>query len=173
VVKAEHEESFRCFAEAAMPRLRRLAFASGRDPHRADDLVQSTLEKMYAAWPRVERVEDPGAYARTVLVRTLISEQRRRWWRAETSSADPHGEAGGSSVALAAEAVETRLVVAEALARLPERQRLVVVLRFLEDLSVAAVAELLRCSEGTVKSTSHDAVKALRVSLDFFAGQRV
>ena len=172
-MRAEQEESFRAFAEAAMPRLRRLAWASCRDGHRADDLVQSTLEKLYAVWPRVERVEDPLAYARTTLVRTLISEQRRHWWRAERSSDDPHRDGGDPGAPAGTDAVETRMVVTEALARLPERQRLIVVLRYLEDLSIAAVAELLGCTEGTVKSTSHDAVKALRLSLGSYAGQRV
>ena len=172
-MRAEQEESFRQFAVTAMPRLRRVAHASCRDAHRADDLVQSTLEKLYAVWPRVERVEDPLAYARTTLVRTLISEQRRHWWRAERSSDDPHRDGGDAGEPAAADAVETRLVVTEALARLPERQRLVVVLRYLEDLSITAVAELMGCSEGTVKSTSHDAMKALRRSLGSLAGQRV
>ena len=172
-MRAEQDESFRQFAVMAMPRLRRVAHASCRDAHRADDLVQTTLEKMYAAWPRIERVEDPLAYARTTLVRTLISEQRRHWWKAERSSDDPHRDGGDPGSAAPAEGVETRMVVGEALARLPERQRLVVVLRYLEDLSIAAVAELMGCSEGTVKSTSHDAVKSLRRSLGSFAGQRV
>src|SRR5690349_14174990 len=87
-MKGELEAEFRVFAAAAMPRLRRLALATSRDPHRADDLVQTTLEKMYAAWPRVHGVEDPHAYSRTVLVRSLISEQRRHWWSRERSVED-------------------------------------------------------------------------------------
>lgn len=83
------EEEFRQFAERAIPRLRRMAVALCRDPHRADDLVQTTLEKMYGAWPRVHGVEDPLAYARTVLVRALISEQRRHWWTRERSTPMP------------------------------------------------------------------------------------
>ena len=172
-MRHEHEESFRQFAEAAMPRLRRLAWASCRDGHRADDLVQSTLEKLYAAWPRVERVDDPFAYARTTLVRTLISEQRRHWWRAEQSSDDPHRDGRAPQVASQTAAVESRIVVWEALGRLPARQRQVLVLRYMEDLSVADVADLMRCSEGTVKSTTHDAVTALRRTLGSFAGQVV
>jgi RNA polymerase sigma factor (sigma-70 family) len=135
--------------------------------------VQSTLEKLYAVWPRVERVDDPFAYARTTLVHTLVSEQRRRWRRAEQSSDDPHRDAGQPSVPSKTAEVEARMVVWEALGRLPARQRQVLVLRYMEDLSIADVAELLRCSEGTVKSTTHDALTALRRTLGSFAGQVV
>ena len=60
-----------------MPRLRRLAYAWCRDHDRADDLVQSALERVFAAWPRVRGSDDVFAYTRTTMVRLLISEQRR------------------------------------------------------------------------------------------------
>jgi RNA polymerase sigma-70 factor (sigma-E family) len=161
-VRAHLQEEFREFAVAAMPRLRRLAHASCRDPHRADDLVQATLEKMYAAWPRVHGVESPHAYARTVLVRTLISEQRRHWWSREVvtdhASLDVLLDAGDDP----ASAFDVRDELAAALSALAPRQRLAVVLRHLEDLPVAEVAQLMGCSEGTVKSTTSDGLRALR-----------
>jgi RNA polymerase sigma-70 factor (sigma-E family) len=173
-VRAELEEEFREFAVVAMPRLRRLAHAACRDPHRADDLVQATLEKLYVVWPRIHGVESPFAYARTVLVRTLISEQRRHWWRREVSMADATlahlaepvlGDAGGEA--------DSRLDLAAAMAALPPRQRLAVMLRHLEDLSVREVAQAMGCSEGTVKSTTSAGLAALRMSLETTVGQEV
>ncbi|GAB3076654.1 SigE family RNA polymerase sigma factor [Pedococcus soli] len=159
-MRAVLEDEFREFAAAAIPRLRRVAMALSRDPHRADDLVQTTLEKMYGAWVRVHGVEDLHAYARTVLVRSLISEQRRHWWTRERSTAD----AGEHQVA-PAEGVDDRLDLRAALGSLPPRQRMAVVLRHLEDLPVAEVAVLMACSEGTVKSTTSDGLRALRAVL--------
>lgn len=85
-MRASDEEQFRDFATAVMPRLRRVAIGVCRDPHGADDLVQSTMEKVYIAWPRVSRADSPYAYARTMLVRTLIAQRRRAWWTREVST---------------------------------------------------------------------------------------
>ena len=171
-MRAHLEDEFREFAAAAMPRLRRLAHASCRDPHRADDLVQATLEKMYAAWPRVHDVASPHAYARTVLVRTLISEQRRHWWSREVSTEDAALDDLMGTAAGGERLSDDRIDVAAALSSLPPRQRLAVVLRHLEDLPVAEVAQLMGCSEGTVKSTTSEGLRALRAALETVAGEQ-
>jgi DNA-directed RNA polymerase specialized sigma24 family protein len=49
---------------------------------------------------------------------------------------------------------------------LPERQRAVVVLRYYEDLTETETAEILGCAVGTVKSQTHDAIRALRRGLE-------
>ena len=66
----DYDEEFEDFVRAVMPRLRRLAIAwCGPQSHRADDLVQSALERVYASWPRVVRRQDAVAYARTTMLR--------------------------------------------------------------------------------------------------------
>lgn len=156
----DDEESFREFALAAMPQLRRVAVAQVRDGHRADDIVQATLEKLYVDWRRIHRqARDPFAYARRVLVNTLISDSRRLWWRREVSTTDA-GE--GVSVEDATGRVDLRADLGVALDALPPRQRLTVVLRFVEDQSVAQTAALMGCSEGTVKSATNAARSTLR-----------
>ncbi|MGL5819165.1 MAG: SigE family RNA polymerase sigma factor [Phycicoccus sp.] len=166
------DPDFVAFAEAAITRLRPLAHAVARDPHRADDLVQTTLERMYAAWPRVRRtVDDPMAYARTVLVRALVSEQRRAWRSREVLDGrldEQSCREGVRDVHADDESLTwaTRLDLRQALARLPVRQRTAVVLRHLEDLPVEVVADLMDCAPGTVKSTTSAGLAALRTHLD-------
>jgi RNA polymerase sigma factor (sigma-70 family) len=74
-----------------------------------------------------------------------------------------------------ADAAVTRLALAQALRRLPRRQRDVVVLRYLADLSEADVAESLGVSAGSVKQHAHRAVDALRRALGpgFLTGQEL
>lgn len=150
------QDDFEMFARSVMPQLRRIAWAYCRDGHRADDLVQSTLERVCTRWPRVRSADDPVAYTRTMMLRLLLNEQRRPWWRRETST-DRLLEQAREGPDLAARHDLSRLVQ-----QLPPRQRLVIVLRFYADLSVKDVAEHLGCSEGTVKSQTSAALASLR-----------
>jgi RNA polymerase sigma factor (sigma-70 family) len=54
------------------------------------------------------------------------------------------------------------LAVRAAVARLPERERRVIILRFFSDMSVSEAAALIGCPEGTVKSLTHAAIRRLR-----------
>ena len=74
-----HEE-FEEFARARTPQLYRSAWMLCGDAHRAEDLVQDTLAKVFVRWhrPLVGAIDNPAAYAHTTLVRTYISAQRRR-----------------------------------------------------------------------------------------------
>jgi RNA polymerase sigma factor (sigma-70 family) len=76
---------------------------------------------------------------------------------------DPPAPTG--AVADHAQGLVDRDHVGTALDALPARQRQVLVLRFVEDLDVATTARLLRVREGTVKSTTHAALAALRADL--------
>lgn len=125
----------------------------------AEDLVQTTLTKLYLAWAKVRRADHPLAYARTSLTNTFFDECRRAHRRRETPSADPRlarDDAGPSTDA------ELRRVVLDALRALGPRQRAVVVLRHWHDLDVAETARVLGCSVGTVKSQNARALDRLR-----------
>lgn len=82
-----HDEAFTAFVAARRPHLVRVAYALCGDWHRADDLVQTTLLKLYAAWRRVESGSEE-AYVRTILVRAHIDQTRRPWWKRERSVAE-------------------------------------------------------------------------------------
>lgn len=156
---AERDAAFTDFVAARRTHLRRIAFAICGDWHRADDLVQTALTKLYVAWPRVRRGGREEAYVRTIIVRANIDEHRRPW---------RHESVGLPGVEPAAPenlAVEERSALFEAIQRLPVMQRKVVVLRHWLGLSVAETAADLRISEGTVKSHSSRALEGLRAAL--------
>ena len=149
------DDAFTEFVTASWPSLYRTAYLLVGDRGLAEDLVQTALAKTYASWGNVRDLGAARAYARTTLVNTASSWFRKRGWRAEqpTELVD-----GGSYDDDPTE----RPAMAAALAQLAPRQRAVVVLRFYEDLSVAETARALRCSEGTVKSQTSDALSKLR-----------
>ncbi|MGW5717158.1 SigE family RNA polymerase sigma factor [Amycolatopsis sp. NPDC003865] len=136
--------------------LRKVAYLLCGDWHRADDLVQTAITRLYANWPRAARADNLDGYARRTLVNAFLAEQRTSWWRrVDLRGADHDRPTPGSDV-------EAALDLRAALDRLPARQRATVVLRYFGDLPVADTARALGCSEGTVKSQTAKAVETLR-----------
>jgi RNA polymerase sigma-70 factor (sigma-E family) len=151
------DEPYRDFVVASAPALRRTAYLLTGSWSEADDVLQATLLKLYVAWPRVRR-DTAIAFARRILIRVVVDDRRRRW-RGELPAAGLPDHA-----ATPVDPVY-RLDLAGALARIPARQRAVLVLRFYEDLPVETVAETLDIATGTVKSQTSKGLAALRALL--------
>lgn len=157
---ADRDAEFGEYLDSRATVMRRTAFLlSGGDWHRAEDLVQTTLTKIYLAWSRLRRDGAIDAYARKVMVRSAIDDSRRAFRRRENVVDRP------PEVVVAPPGVDDALDVRRALARLPPGQRAVVVLRYWEDLSVAETAKVLGRSEGTVKSQAAKGLATLRALL--------
>ena len=150
---------FEEFAQARAPHLLRAAWLLCGDVHQAEDLVQETLAKVYVRWHRrlAGSIDNPAAYAQTTLVRTFLSSRRRRS-SGELPYAEPPDEVRPDRAA----DTDLQLLVAEALRGLAPADRAVLVLRYLEDRSVAEVARLLGVSEGAVRNRSMRALDRLR-----------
>ena len=124
----------------------------------AQDLVQSSLVKMYLAWPRLGADVDRHLYLRKVLLNTYRASLRSGWRRREV----PVDGAGPDAASAEPAVAEERDYQRSLLLALPPKQRAVIVLRYLQDLSVQQTAACLGVSEGTVKSQTSDALKSLR-----------
>jgi RNA polymerase sigma-70 factor (sigma-E family) len=153
----DDDRGFREFAQTRLARLSRVAFLLTGDHHVAEDLLQSTLERVAQHWGRVVASGSPEAYVRKVLYHENVSMWRRRRREISTDSV-PERQAGPDE----AESALRRVLLQRAMAKLTHRQRAVVVLRFFEDLSVAEAAEALNCSTGTIKSQTSVALQRLR-----------
>jgi RNA polymerase sigma-70 factor (sigma-E family) len=148
------EAEFTEYVTARGTALRRTAFLMTGDWHAAEDLTQTALARLYVAWPRV-RLDGADAYARTILARSLV-DARRRFWHRERPMAQVMDRPGQDQGA------EDRMDLGRALALLPTDQRVVLVLRFWEDMAVEEVARVLDVAPGTVKSRTARALHALR-----------
>lgn len=155
----KHDAAFSEFVAARQGHLRRIAYALCGDWHRAEDLLQTALTKLYVAWPRIRHDGSEEAYVRQIMVRANIDESRRPWRRERPSEVLPDVPAEDGTQ------VEERSALFDALQALPEQQRKVVVLRHWLGLSVRETAAELRISEGTVKSHSSRGLAALEVVL--------
>ncbi|WP_327415544.1 SigE family RNA polymerase sigma factor [Streptomyces sp. NBC_01233] len=156
-------DGFREFAAGRSGHLYRSAclLASG-DTHLAEDLVQETLGRMYLRWGRISRIDNPAAYAQTVLVRAFLTHQRRR-----SAGERPVGEfpdSGAPAVAGGADP-ELRLTLLQALGRLAPKDRAVLVLRYWEDRSVEETADAMNSSSAAVRTRTSRALARLREQL--------
>ena len=150
----EVEQEFTEFVAARGHALLQVAYALTGDQHAAEDLVQGALAKAFVRWRQIRGEAEP--YIRRILYHDSVSRWRRPYRRAETTVATPPEQA------LPSDDVDLRLVLREALLDLPPRQRAVLVLRYLEDLSVDETAEVLGCRRGTVASQASNALAKLR-----------
>jgi RNA polymerase sigma-70 factor (sigma-E family) len=153
------DPSFEAFVADRSTALLRTAYLLTGDRGHAEDLVQAALLRMARHWARAR--ESPEAYARHVLV-NLSRDRSRRLFRRPREAPLPPDPDNLRAVDAGYDQVTERHAVVRALARLPIRQRQVIVLRFFEDLSVEQTAEHLGFSTGTVKAHTSRAVARLR-----------
>jgi RNA polymerase sigma-70 factor (sigma-E family) len=135
--------------------LRRLAFALVGEAAVAEEIAQEAFVRLYASWRRLDRLEHAPSFLRKIVLNLCRSRGRRiaAGRRIEPLLRGP-SSVDQPDVAL-------RLDIWTALGSLPQRQRTCMVLRYLEDLPEAEVADLLGCSLGTVKSQLHRARQKL------------
>jgi RNA polymerase sigma-70 factor (sigma-E family) len=158
--REQAEAAYREFAAAQMHSLLRPAYYLTGSWHEAQDLVQASLVKMYLAWPRLRPDVDRHLYARKVMVNTYRAGLRPAWRRRETlSAAQPPDTYDRDGL------TEERDYQRALLMSLPPGQRAVIVLRYLQDLSIQQTADCLGVSAGTVKSQTSDALAALRQAI--------
>jgi RNA polymerase sigma-70 factor (sigma-E family) len=140
----------------------RICFLLAGDPHATNDLSQNVLIQIYREWDRVREAHDIDAY-----VRRIIINEHRRTWRRQSAHEQPIGnldqllDAGRSSVDFTNSLV-TRESLASSLAKLTERERTVIVLRYYQDLDDHAIADLIGSRYATVRSIARRAIEKLR-----------
>src|SRR3954452_20399556 len=120
--RAGTEEAYVEYVTARLPALHRAAYLLCGDAHRADDVVQNTITKLYQHWKRVARTDNIDAYVHRMLVHALIDEKRLSWAKVrlvaaadDAAAAEPHAH------------VDERSDLVAALRELPPRQRAVLV----------------------------------------------
>ncbi|WP_375480783.1 RNA polymerase sigma factor [uncultured Jatrophihabitans sp.] len=140
-----------------VPAMRRFAASRGAGQD-ADDVVQDALAR---AWRRRSTFDPDRGSTRVWLMSFVAGEARARWRRLR----EPVAYDLRLSSPSFEEPNEVTTDVRAVIATLPRRQRTAIILRHYVDLEYAEIAVLMGCSVGTVRSTLHDARKALRTRL--------
>lgn len=154
----DRDADFSAYLGARQARLLGVAYLLTGDHHQAEDLLQTSLAKLYLSWDRIRDRDNVDAYVRRIMVNENNSLWRRAWRRREVPTDEvpdrtPTYDRPDEGVAAA---------VWDVVQTLPRKARAVVVLRYYEQLSEAETADLLGISVGTVKSQCHRALATLR-----------
>jgi len=154
--------TFEEFAAARLPAVLKFAAVLTGDRGLAEDVVQEVLIRADARWEAIADLDRPEAYVHKMIVNEYLS-WRRRSWRLVLSGSGTDINCRPAPDPAAGYA-ERDAIFAE-LAKLPLRQRAVLVLRYYEGLSDQEIAEVLGCRPGTVRGYASRALAALRVEL--------
>jgi RNA polymerase sigma-70 factor (sigma-E family) len=151
----DHE--FAEFVDGRFTALQRFGYLLTGEWHLAEDLVQTSLTKVWFHRNSLRSASALESYTRTVMVNTSTQWWRRKW-RGETPTEQlPEPQAREQYGA-----VDDRDLLLRALSTLPRRTRATLVLRYFEDLPAAEIAQMMGCSIGTVKSNVSRGLAKLR-----------
>jgi RNA polymerase sigma-70 factor (sigma-E family) len=149
---------FEEYASARGQDLVRLGFTVSGDYQRAEDLAQIALMQAFRTWRRVRRVDDPHNYVRRILINSYLSMTRRR-----SFSEAPAAELDNNrTVPDPATGIVNSDDLWRALAALSARERVVLVLRYYQDMDDRTIADVLGIKPSTVRATASRALASLR-----------
>lgn len=152
-------ESFEDVFRRVLPRAIRVARRILGNDSQAEDAAAEALARAHASWGRVGVSGYCDAWILRVTANVAIDMRRSRRRFLSIGLALSRHEADPSS---GPDARIADMALASALARLPRRQREIVVLRYLEGMSEEEVAKVLDVSLGTVKKNAFRARETLR-----------
>ncbi|MEU7055371.1 SigE family RNA polymerase sigma factor [Streptomyces sp. NPDC046197] len=156
--RVDAEAAFTAYVQERRASLYATAYHLTGDRFEAEDLLQSALFSTYRAWDRISDKAAVGGYLRRTMTNLHISAWRRRKLNEYPTEELP--ETPGDTDAM--RGTELRAVLWQALARLPELQRTMLVLRYYEGRTDPEIAEILGISVGTVKSSIWRSLRRLR-----------
>jgi RNA polymerase sigma-70 factor (sigma-E family) len=150
------------FVRTHLPRLLGYATMLTGDREQAADLVQDALVKVYRRWSRVSAADHPDRYVLRMVTNGYLSWRNSKAARLVATGDPPDVARPDDFVSDHA----LREDMWQRLARLPRRQRAVLVLRFYQQLGDAEIADLLGCGQSTVRVHAHRALTSLRAGLN-------
>ncbi|MGB3411175.1 MAG: sigma-70 family RNA polymerase sigma factor [Microthrixaceae bacterium] len=161
--KSAGDDEFRGFYERLEPRAVKAAIRLVGTRTAGEDIAAEAFARAYAKWPKVSRHPNPDAWLMRVVGNVAIDHVRHESRRPHFEDVGTRGDTHRSNPA--ADQVELRIDLTDAMAHLSGRQQEVVLLRYLIDLPEDEVAAGMGLSRGSVKTHLHRATTKLRSEL--------
>lgn len=150
----------------------RTALAISGEPEAAADLLQDVFLRLYRFAERIDdtRPLEPWLYRVTTNLAYTWVKRRHRWLSPLEDIAEWLAGSKKQTPQYASEMYEESQQIQQAVSNLPIQQRIVIVLYYVNDLSLQEIAEILEIPEGTVKSRLHYGRQALKKTLGLQEG---
>jgi RNA polymerase sigma factor (sigma-70 family) len=159
----DNAEEAEAFLRTHVKMLKRYLIGKGIAADLANETITDTFLVVERKWKQVEILDEPEAWTRRVALRIARKKQhRRRSWEAR-HEALVEAVSEGEDITLH---IANRELLWRALQKLPEKQKMAIVLRYYEQFSVAESAEIMNVSPGTIMSNTFDGLRNLRRLLD-------
>lgn len=139
---------FDAFYAATSHRLVGQLFAMTGDLGEAEDALQEAYIRAWQQWPKIGAYENPEGWVRSVAFKLCVN----AWWKTRNRLTAHRRAAPRSEVSPEPELGPNLLALVQALRQLPEKQRRVLVLHYVADLSVEQISRETGMPAGTVKS---------------------
>lgn len=149
---------FEEYASVRGQELVRLGYTVSGDHQRAEDLAQIALMQAFRTWRRVQRADDPHSYVRRILINSYLSMTRRRSFT-EAPAAELDAD---RAMPDPADDVVDSDDLWRALGALPPRERVVLMLRYYQDMDDRTIADVLGIKPSSVRATASRALASLR-----------
>ncbi len=169
--RAGDREAFGILVSRYAGQARRIAWAILLNPHDGDDAVQDGLLAALKKLQRYDPTRPFGPWLLRVVANAAADRRRRRQVR-QTEPIPANASSRGPGPDVVAERSELRAALERALAELPERQRVAIVMFDAEGYAHRDIAEVLNVPEGTVRSDVFHARRRLREALGSLADTR-
>ena len=163
---SEENADFAAFMTATWASMFRTAYLLTGDYQLAEDVVQTAFAKVYLTWSRISKLEHPTAYTRKIVTSHAMS-----WWRRKSSAEVPMQDLPGGHLAGHEDRITQARAVWSALATLSSMQRVVMLLRYYEDLSEAENSEILNICCDLVNDKSSAARTLISNLLVFYVDE--
>jgi len=166
--KLGNHEAFRQLVERYMKQAYNVAYGFVNDHEQAEDIMQEAFVRVYQSLGSFRGDAGFGTWLYRIVTNLSLNSVRHKKMKAnyEMEAVDI-GSIPAGPLHDGAEAEDVAMHIERALHELPTLQRAVVILRHLNGLSTRQVSNILRCSEGTVKTHLYRGLKKMKFKLEF------
>jgi RNA polymerase sigma-70 factor (ECF subfamily) len=167
-VQQGSHKAYRELVELHMRRVYDIAYGFVHDHDDAEDIAQEVFVKVYYSLRQFRQDSGFGTWLYRITANTALDRLKQRKRTKSRTVSMEESSVDGISIARGTDQIDANVWIERALHELPTLQRAVVMLRHMEGFSTRQVSDMLKCSEGTVKTHLHRGLKKLRVKLCAF-----